>query len=302
LRLRGAHAGDKPSITPTGAGEAQRFRVLAVLNQRDQLILPGGAFGQGDVAKLQQFFESLPMREAEKGVERGIFGLTREQFEQLYDDFSVAVSQSTEGMPPQTVFGVLTSDLSVPLELDADARTALAKSRPRTVDLKGMTTGTAVALTLRSAGLALVPEQPPGKPFVIRVVRIAPNQFSWPVGWKPDEAPRQIAPTMYRTTTIEISKYTLGQALEALGPHMGIPLVVDDYSISRFNPGFTEAEVKFPKRKTYIRRAVDTVLAQGRVSGELRVDEAGRPFYWITKFGPESPKALGADPATEIEN
>jgi hypothetical protein len=156
-------------------------------------------------------------------------------------------------------------------------------------------------MALRSAGLALVPEQPSGKPFVVRIVRVAPNQFSWPVGWKSDKAPRQTAPAMYRTTTIEISKYTLEQALEALGPHMGVPLIVDDYSISRFNPDFIKTEVKFPKRKTYIRRAVDAILGQARVSGELRVDEAGQPFYWITKFGPDSPKALGADPAVDFD-
>jgi hypothetical protein len=300
LRLRGANAGDRPSITPIGSGPTQRFRVVAVLNHRDKLIMPGGAFGQGDVAKLRQFFESLPLSEAEKGVERGIFGLTRAQFEQLYNDFSVVVTRSTNGMPPNAIFGFLTSGVSVPIDFNADVRAALARAKPLDAELKDLTTGTATAMILRSAGLALVPQQPPGQRFVLRVVRIAPNQLAWPVGWKPDKGPRQTAPAMYRTTSIEISQYTLGQALEALGPHMGVPLIVDEYSISRFNPDFAKTEVKFPNRKTYIRRAVDVVLSQGRVSGELRVDEAGRPFYWITKFGPDSPKALGADPATEL--
>jgi hypothetical protein len=50
--------------------------------------------------------------------------------------------------------------------------------------------------------------------------------------------------------------------------------------------------VKFPKSKTYVRRVVDYVLSQGRLTGELRVDEAGMPFYWVTKFGPDSPRAM----------
>jgi hypothetical protein len=301
VRLRGAHAGDKPTITPVGSGQTQRFRVLGVLNQRDQLILPGGAFDQGDAAKLKAFFEGLPLQVAEQGVERGIFGLTKPQFEQLYSDFSIPVAESTKGVPPQVAVAAMTRKLSVPLELSAEARAALARAKPLDIDLKGVSTGTATALTLRSAGLALVPEQPPGEPFVVRVVPIEPRQFSWPVGWKPEQGPRQMAPGMYRTTTIEITGFKLGKALEAFAPHMGIPLMVDHYAVNQMEGDFREADVKFPNRKTYVRRAVDNILAQGRVSGELRVDEANQPFYWITKFGPTSPRALGADPAVEAD-
>jgi hypothetical protein len=301
VRLRGAHAGDKPAITPVGTGPTQRFRVLGIVNQRDQLILPGGAFGRGDVAKLKEFFEGLPIQVAEQGVKRGIFGLTKPQFAQLYDDLSIPVAESTQGVPPQAAVAAITQKLSVPVEMSAEARAALGRAKPLDVDLKGVSRGTAIALALRSAGLALVPEQPPGKPFVVRIVAIEPRQFCWPVGWKPEQAPRQIAPGMYRTTTIEITGYTLGKALEAFAPHMGVPLILDHYAIRQMNADFRETEVKFPNRKTYIRRAVDNILAQGRVSGELRVDEANQPFYWITKFGPTSPRALGADPAAEAD-
>jgi hypothetical protein len=41
-----------------------------------------------------------------------------------------------------------------------------------------------------------------------------------------------------------------------------------------------------------VRRAVDSILSQGRLAGELRVDEAGQPFYWITQFDKDSPRAL----------
>jgi hypothetical protein len=301
VRLRGAHAGDKPTIAPVGTGPAQRFRVLGVLNQRDQLILPGGAFGQGDVAKLKAFFEGLPLQVAEQGVERGIFGLTKPQFEQLYSDFSIPVADSTKSILPQIAVAAMTRELSIPLEMSAEARAALAHAKPLDLDLKGVSTGTALALALRSAGLALVPEQPPGKPFIVRVVPIEPRQFSWPVGWKPEKGPMQMAPGMYRSTTIEITGYKLGKALEAFAPHMGIPLIVDHYAVNQMERDFREADVKFPNRKTHVRRAVDSILAQGRVSGELRVDEANQPFYWITKFGPTSPRALGSDPAVQTD-
>src|SRR5215213_2383272 len=128
VRLRGANAGDKPVITPIGTGPTQRFRVVGVLNHRDQLILPGGAFGQNDLARLKQFLKSLPAKEAEQGIERGIFGLTKEQFEQIYDDLSLVVTSSTKGLPLQSFVASMTNGLSVPVEIDADAKAALARS------------------------------------------------------------------------------------------------------------------------------------------------------------------------------
>jgi hypothetical protein len=40
-----------------------------------------------------------------------------------------------------------------------------------------------------------------------------------------------------------------------------------------------------------VKRVVDFVLNKIRLSGELRVDEAGQPFYWATMIGPDSPRA-----------
>jgi hypothetical protein len=297
VRLRGANAGDQPSITPSGTAAAPRFRVVGVLNDRDQLVLPGGAFGRGDVARLKNFFEALPGKVAEQGVERGIFGLTRPQFEQLYNDLSLVVTDSTVGLTLPDAIDSLTGGLSVPVDIDAKAQAQLKRAKPLSIELKDMTRGTATALALRTAGLALASSQPPGKPMVLRIVAVAPNQAAWPVGWKPEQPPQQVAPAMYRFTTVEISGYTLAQALEALAPHLGVPVMFDEFTLSQLQIDFSKIEVKFPNRKTYVRRALDSVLAQGRVTGELRTDEGDRPFYWITRFGPVSPKALGADPA-----
>jgi len=289
VRLRGANAGDKPSITPSGTGPAQRFRVIGVLNNRDQLVLPGGAFGQGDMARLKQFFETLPAKEAERGIERGIFGLTQPQFEQLYDDLSLIVTSPTKGVPLPALLGSLSDKLTVPLQIDHDAQGPLERAKPLGVELKDMSLGTVLAIALRTAGLGLLPEQPPGKPFVLRVVRAADKQECWPIGWKPEQTPQQMAPAAHRFTTIEISGYSLAQAVAALTPHMGIPLLFDEHTIAERNIDLAKIQVRFPNRKTYVRRAFDNVLGQGHLTGQFRVDEAGRPFYWITQLGPPRP-------------
>jgi hypothetical protein len=291
VRLRGAHTGDTPLITPIGAGEAQRFHVLGLLNDRDQLVLRGGVFGPGDMAKLKTFLEGLGDRLAEEGVERGIFGLTKPQFEETHKALSSAVQATTKGVKPEAAFATLTQGLGLPLEMSPEAGVTLQQAPPLTTELKGFSLGTSLAIVLRSAGLAMIPEQPRGKPLALHVVHIEPKKEYWPAGWTPEKAGTQLAPPMYRFTTVEISGFSLAQALDALAPHMGVPLVFDERVMAARKIDLTKIQARYPKGKTYIRRAVDHILSAGGLVGELRVDEADKPFYWITHYSEKASPA-----------
>jgi len=292
VRLRGANGGDEPSVNSTGEGENQRFKLVGILNRRDELELPGGKFGVGDRAKLKAYFESLPERAANQGVERGIFNLTKQQFEEVYNDLSAPVTASTKGMTPEAIVASLKEGLTTPLEIDAAARAALRAAKPLQGELQGMSTGSALAIALRPAELTMLPEQKLGQPLQLRVVKAGQGVRGWPAGWKPARTARELVPAMYRFTNIEIEGFTLDEALAALGPHMEAPLLFDErvLAVRAIDPA--KIDVSFPRGKTYIRRAVDRVLSQGRLAGELRVDEAERPFYWITQFGPDNLPAL----------
>jgi hypothetical protein len=284
VRLRGAHAGDKPSITPINVGEQLRFQVVGVLNDRDQLILRGGAFGPGDMEKLKEFLAGLGERLEEEGVERGIFGLTKPQFEEVYKRLSIPVDATTKGVTPEAAFASLTQDIKLPIDISPEARATLHQAPPLATEAKGFSLGTSLAIVLRSAGLAMFPEQPRGKPFALHVVHIEPKKEYWPAGWKPEKTGSQVAPAMYRFTTVEINGFTLAQALDALAPHMGVPLVFDERVMAARKIDLAKIEARYPKGKTYVRRAVDHILSAGGLVGELRVDEANKPFYWITHY------------------
>ncbi|MBA4107045.1 MAG: hypothetical protein C0485_14965 [Pirellula sp.] len=292
VRLRGANGGDEPAVTATGEGESQRFKLVGILNRRDQLELPGGKFGFSERAKLQAYFESLPERAANQGVERGIFNLTKQQFEQVYEELSAPVTLNTKGMAPEAIVASLKEGLKIPLEFDASARAALRAAKPLNGELHGMTTGAAIAIALRPAELTMLPEQKLGQPLRLRVVKAGAGVRGWPAGWRPAQSDRELVPAMYRFTNIEIKGFTLEEALAALGPHMEIPLLFDERVLAVRSIDPAKIDVAVPRGKTYIRRAVDRALSQGRLAGELRVDEAEKPFYWITQFGPDNLPAM----------
>jgi hypothetical protein len=213
------------------------------------------------------------------------------EFEKLLLDLSTVLDISTKGRRPGEVAAAIASQIKTSVELNSTARSALARAKPLGVELKGLTAGTALAAALRAADLAALPEESGDGPIILRLAPIAADQPAWPVGWKPGSSPKVVAPAMYMFTNVEIENYSLAKALDAMAPHLGVPLVFDERTMAARNIDPAKSIVKFPAEKTYIRRAVDRILAQGRLAGELRVDESDGPFYWVTQYGPESPRA-----------
>jgi hypothetical protein len=277
VRLRGARGAEEPSIKSRELAGSMRFELLGVLNRKNELVLPGGRFGLGDRTKLKQFFEGLPARHAEAGVERGRFGLTREQFEVVFRDLSRQVTESTVDGSPRELLPALTKDFNLQVRGAVEMKAKLREAPPIRAQFQGLSTGTALAAVLRVAGLQFVPKQYGSEPLVLYVEPLDAAKESWPV--------------IYQIRNIEIGNYTLAAGLQALGPLLEMPLVTDEYTIAARAIDPAQIKVKFPRSKTYIRRAVDSILSQGRLAGELRIDEAGKPFYWVTQFGKDSPRA-----------
>jgi hypothetical protein len=292
LRLRGARPGDQPAVETILSAAGKRYVVLAVLTRRDELVFPGSKFRRHERAALKAFLQELPRRVDEAGIQRGPFNLPMPEFEKLLLDLSITVDESTKGQRPVAVVAAITSRIKTPLKINSTARSELIRAEPLGAEWKGLTAGTALAATLRAAGLAALPVESGDGSISLRVVSIASDQPAWPVGWKPSESPKVVAAAMYKYTNVEIENYTLARALEAMAPHLGLPLVFDERTLARRGIDPATNVVRFPAEKTYIRRAVDRILSQGRLAGELRVDEAGGPFYWATQHGPESPRAM----------
>jgi hypothetical protein len=295
VRLRGASGGEQVQLRVTGEGTRKRYIVAGLLNRQDQLVLPGGKFGSGDRAGLKQYFETLPARHEEAGIERGRFGLTKEQFEHVFNDLSSEVTEPTLDGSPHELVPALTREFALPVRGSGATQAALRAAPPFRSQMKGLSTGTALAAVLRAAGLQFVPKKLGADPLTLRVSKLDSAAESWPVGWKPLGTPRQTAPAMYRVTNIEIENFTLDKALAALASHMAVPLVLDQHTLAERKIDPAKIQARIPRTKTFVRHAVDGVLARGKLAGELRVDDAGQPFYWITQFGKDSPRA------TEVE-
>ena len=185
------------------------------------------------------------------------------------------------------------------LQIDNDARQLLSDASPVADELKGISSGTALAMILRPCGLVMRPEKPRGQAIAFRIVVADadafaqstlgktsgpdPNQKNWPIGWEPEKSPGEVAPSLMETLNAEIAGYSLEEAFAAITPRLKVPLYIDHASLAAHHIDPAKVQVKLPARKVSYKRLLDRVLTQAHVGCTIRVDESGSPFLWVTR-------------------
>ena len=284
VRIRAASPGDVPQVANRGTAERPRYHVVGILTAREELQLPGGTFHAGDRQKLADYFERLAADGPESlTAPRGRFGLTEKEFTAVHAELAQPVDFATKGQPPRAVLERLQTKFSLRLAPDAPTELVLRDASPIQDEIRGLTAGTGLAIVLRSYRLALRPEKSLGQPVTLRIVAIDSAGDTWPIGWESKASPRETAPALFDFVNVEIEGYTLQEALDAIAPRIKLPLYWDHAVLAAGKIDPATVKIALPRTRTFYKRVLDRALAQAHLAGQLRVDEDGTPFYWVTK-------------------
>jgi hypothetical protein len=270
-----------------------RIDVLAVLTSRNELVLPERRFRASDIVALREYFGQLPQALAEEGVERGLFNLTEQQFGELLADLGRPVGLPTVGRTSAEILTHCDRQFRIPIRRDVQTLPLLKSGQPLAVELQDLTGGTLLAIALRRDGLTFVPLVGASGKLELAVSPYQRGQDTWPPGWRPQGSPRQAAPRLYESLSVEIEGFTLASALKALSPRLGVPVVMDEWTLGQLDIRPDTIKVKLPRKKTTLKSTVDRLCSQARLAAEVRVDERDTPFLWITQFGPDSERSRG---------
>jgi hypothetical protein len=126
----------------------------------------------------------------------------------------------------------------------------------------------------------MVPEKN-GNEIRLRITSSRNSKEHWPVGWPPKGNPSETLPDLFKFLNVEIEKTPLSETLTAIGGRVKAPLLFDHNALARGEIDL-QTKVTLPKSNTFYARALDRLLAQAKLKYELRVDEADKPFLWIT--------------------
>lgn len=283
VRIRSAQSGDKEEIRQRGSGTAPTFQVVGVLTTHNTLRVPGGEFRVGDKAGLKQWLAKL-QEGGESGLfeKQGAFGLTARQLVAVHEALSRPVNESTKGQKSHAVLKRIAAGLSLPFATDDHARQVLAGEELVADELQGLSAGTALAAALRPLGLIMVPQKQPEGEIKLWITDVRRAQVSWPVGWPADKPPRETLPDLFTFLNVEIQDTPLAEALETIGGRLKAPILVDHNSLARQRIDLAQVKVSLPTGRTYYQKIIDRLLYQAKLKSELRVDEAKKPFLWVS--------------------
>jgi hypothetical protein len=281
LRVRSARPGDRPRVERRGTADRPVFHVTGLLGPRNELQLPGATFRLGQDARLGEWFDGLRVDGASPAKSASRFGLDDAALAKLKQDLSSAWPHSTAGAALRSIVAQIQQQVPLSLVIDPTARTAFSRPAMIIEDYQGLATGTALSAALHTAGLGWVPEKNERGSITLRVVVAGAVDEVWPVGWPTQRRTQDAVPKLMERLPVEIVDTPLSETLAAIGPRVGVPLLVDRPALALQKIELSEVRVNHPAGRTYYKRLLDRVLFQGRLEMVIREDDAGRAFLWI---------------------
>lgn len=284
VRVRGAQADERIGVQVDGKGDTAVVRVTAAMNDRGVLVTSGGQFSLSDRAKLEKWLAGLSTANDPK-AKTTVFGITAKQYEEVQTQLAGRVNFSTKGTSPQDVVEKLRRSLKMPLHVDGAIERALAADDPVRDELQGLSIGAALAAIARPVGGVLVARDVNGQ---TQLALASPNAKgeSWPIGWPPkDKDERRYVPKLFEFLDVSLEDVPAGDAIDAVIARLGVPVLYDHNNLVRHKIDMKKP-VNVPAGKSYYRKVLEKVLFQAGMKFEVRVDDAERPFLWVTTLKP----------------
>jgi hypothetical protein len=285
LRIRSAGPREKVEIRQRGSGNSTVYHVTGLLTTRNTLRLPGGEFRHGDKPGIAAWIAKLKEGGASGLHEKpGPFGLTATQLVAVHEALSSPVTFSTKGQKSYDAMKKIADGLSLSFTADHGAVRVMAGDKPVLDELQGLSAGTALAAILRPLGLALVPQKSSGGEIKLFITQVQRAPESWPVGWPSEKSPNETLPELFKFLPVEIEDQPLAEVFGIIGSRIKAPILYDHNSLARHGIKPAEVKVSQPRMRTYYQGIINRLAHQAKLKSDLRVDEAGKPFLWISSL------------------
>ncbi len=285
VRIRAVEESDKAGIETQGTADNPIYVVTGIVRSGDELVLPGGRYRRADAGRLAQWLKDLAERGPNAGQEKkAAFGLTSAQFDRVREDLAAPVGFATQDMTRQQVVQKIAGRLKLPLKLDGETLRALADDKVGE-ELIGLSCGTALAYVLRSAGCGLLPRAANGE-LAYAVVKARADIEVWPVGWASEKTAQQGAPALFEFLNVNVQNIAAATALDAIAKRLKTPVLIDHAALTKHGIDPAKTMVSLPRSRTTYSLALRKLLFQAGMKFEVRYDEAGAPFLWITSVKP----------------
>lgn len=285
-RFREPVAGEKMRIEQQLKDGRDVVFIVGGLTRDGGLTLGNTTFALADMKELSRFLDDMRTHGpggAPAGNPR--WGLTEQQFQ----DFVRLVSEPADSDVSLGSAAAAVGSLKLPEQLAVvfaeEAFQASLQPRPETapesLNLQGLTKGTALAVMLAQYGMGYRPIVGRGDRYTIEIVMGDESSNLWPTGWKTAESTADVLPAWLKSIPFDVEDADVASIAQAVADKLEIPLVVSSQSIQR--DGKPLEDLVYSRSGKLSPFGILRGLSDKFELGfDVRADEAGKLFLWAT--------------------
>lgn len=289
VRTRSAQVA-KPEVREQKQGSVRSVTIIAILEPNGVLTVPGRRFTADRDQALADWLIELRTYGAQGRPEgKPAYGLSKLQFDELFRLLELPVSKSSLKLPFDEALAVVSVNRGLSMRLTAEAADQV-RQLPRdwqlSAELKGLSRGTSLAVFLANAGLAFRPGRTPEGELELVIVPLG-EAGVWPVGWPLEKAPLKVTPKLVEVLPLEIDDTNLPGVFARASRECEIPVLVDGWRIAARGVDLAEAKFSLLPKRTMWSIVLVNATSPHHLVREVLVDEAGKPFVWISTDDPK---------------
>ena len=89
-------------------------------------------------------------------------------------------------------------------------------------------------------------------------------------------------PTLFDNVDVELKEVELPRVLAAVREHVPVPILIDHAALAQDKIDLAKIKMSLPAKRSMYDLVLRKVLVPNRLAHEVLVDDAGKPFLWIT--------------------
>lgn len=287
VKFREPRGGEGPRIEDQDRDELLSTRVVAAMSADGSIRIGNQKFDTETTQPLILALEEIRKHGAKGPPDSSpTWGLTDEQFKDVIQLLAAPVENSVELQSSVLALESIGLPGNMKMKFTDDAREQALGKKPEsaleTIELKGFTKGSAIAIVLAQYGLGFRPRYiAPGR-FDIEIDCGNESSNMWPVGWKPEQSFSEILPAYFRAIPLDVEDVTIAALVGAISEKIGLPHFS---SASRLNANELDiTTLKYTRKNDRISpaRLLTAIGDKMHLGFDVRVDEAGKMFLWVT--------------------
>lgn len=294
LRVRKGRLNDTIGVTQQIVGTFRRVTLTGQLTARGTLDFAERSFSRRDSGNLKKWIDELKKFGAQGSPEgKALWGLKKKQFERVFNTLKKPLKNDVKGKKLKEAIAAMNFPREFKPKFSPQTNRMLNSLAPDRLvigrEFRDLSNGTSLAILLKKRGLGFYPLRHAEGSVEIVIEPLVKSKKFWPIGWELSRfkmSRQKTAPKLFELIPVSLEDVPFQGTLDAVEKKIEIPIFVDRYAISLAEIDLENASVSYQKSRTTWNLLIKAISSKHKLTSRLKVDEAGKPFVWITPFTP----------------